>query len=350
MRATARARGAGPRLAYDPSTPYDPSSHDCPRIRPRPVHDPEAPVLVPTVAATAPGAVADVTRTAELPKIEGPEPADTDADDTGAVVARHGAVMAAGSVVSRVTGFLRVAAIGAAIGAVAVADDYNLANTLPGMVYELLLGGVLASVVVPLLVRARTKDVDRGEAYTQRLLSLAAIFLAAATVVAVACAPIFTALLTSDSTAPADRRLITVLAYLLLPMIFGYGMAALFAAVLNTRGHFAAPMWTPILNNLVVITMAGVFILLTGATQLRAESLTAAQIAVLGLGTTLGIVVQATALVARAATRRFPVEVAVGLPRASPTRTGPRQFVDARLRPGEPDRPRGDPEDREARR
>jgi putative peptidoglycan lipid II flippase len=79
-------------------------------------------------------------------------------------------------------------------------------------------------------------------------------------------------------------------------MIFFYGMAALFAAVLNTRGHFAAPMWTPILNNVVVIAMAGAFILLPTATPLTAESLTAAQIAVLGLGTTLGIVVQATGL------------------------------------------------------
>jgi putative peptidoglycan lipid II flippase len=224
-----------------------------------------------------------------------PPPAGA-ADDTGAVVARHGAVMALGSIVSRVTGLLRTAAIGAAIGAVAVADDYNLANTLPGMVYELLLGGVLASVVVPLLVRARTRDADRGEAYTQRLLSLAAVFLAGATVVAVACAPLFTALLTSASTAPADRDLVTTLSYLLLPMIFFYGMAALFAAVLNTRGHFAAPMWTPILNNVVVIGMAGVFLLLPVITPPRAETLTAGQIAVLGLGTTAGIVVQAAGL------------------------------------------------------
>jgi putative peptidoglycan lipid II flippase len=233
-----------------------------------------------------------------LPVVTGttpPAPAPT-VDDTGAIVARHGAVMALGSVVSRVTGFLRTAAIGAAIGAVAVADDYNLANTLPGMVYELLLGGVLASVVVPLLVRARTRDADRGEAYTQRLLSLAAVFLAGATVVAVACAPLFTALLTSDSTAPADRSLVTTLSYLLLPMIFFYGMAALFAAVLNTRGHFAAPMWTPILNNFVVIGMAGVFLLLPVVTPPRAETLTAGQIAVLGLGTTAGIVVQAAGL------------------------------------------------------
>ncbi len=274
-------------------------------------HDPDATVVMPaalptghdttdvlpavTVASDAARSIGyDVDPAAST--IEHPITDGGDGDDTGTALARHGSVMALGSIVSRATGFLRTAAIGAAIGAAVVADNYNLANTLPGMVYELLLGGVLASVVVPLLVRARTRDADRGEAYTQRLLSLAAIFLAGATVVAVACAPLFTALLTSDSTPVADRDLITTLSYLLLPMIFFYGMAALFAAVLNTRGHFAMPMWAPILNNLVVIGMAGVFTLLPVATPLTAESLTAAEIAVLGLGTTLGILVQAAGL------------------------------------------------------
>src|SRR5690606_1395240 len=82
----------------------------------------------------------------------------------GASVARNSTVMALGSIISRVTGFIRTAAIGAAIGAAAVGDAYTLANILPGMVYELLLGGVLTSVVVPLLVRARKRDADRGEA------------------------------------------------------------------------------------------------------------------------------------------------------------------------------------------
>ncbi len=224
-----------------------------------------------------------------------PTPAPT-AEDTGAAVAKHGSVMALGSIASRVTGFVRTAAIGAAIGVVAIGNDYSLANTLPGMVYELLLGGVLASVVVPLLVRARTKDTDKGEAYAQRLLSLAVIFLAGATVVAVACAPLFTALLANDRTAPADRELITTLSYLLLPMIFFYGMAALFAAILNTRGHFATPTFAPILNNLVVIAMCGVFVLAPLQNKDDAASLTGGQIAILGLGTTLGIVVQAAGL------------------------------------------------------
>lgn len=216
--------------------------------------------------------------------------------DGGASVAKHSTVMAMGSIISRLTGFIRTAAIGAAIGAAAVGNDYGLANVLPGMVYELLLGGVLASVVVPLLVRARGRDADRGEAYAQRLLSLAALFLAGATVIAVLFAPLFTVLLTNDLTPADDRQLITTLSYLLLPMIFFYGMAALFAAVLNTRGHFAMPTFAPILNNLVVIVMCGAFLLTPAIDKDSAASLSGAQVALLGLGTTLGIIVQTAGL------------------------------------------------------
>jgi putative peptidoglycan lipid II flippase len=270
---------------------------------PGPTGDADATVILPavpynpTLAGVAPPAATSVgyevdpsATTVEQPIIVEPE------EGTGAAVARHGTVMAAGSIVSRITGFIRTAAIGAAIGAAAVGNDYNLANTLPGMVYELLLGGVLASVVVPLLVRARTRDADRGEAYTQRLLSLAAVFLAGATVVAVICAPLFTLLLKNDSTSAPDRHLITTLSYLMLPQIFFYGMAALFAAVLNTRGHFAMPMWAPILNNFVVIAIAGTFVILPGPQPPTAAALTPAQLLVLGIGTTLGIVVQAAGL------------------------------------------------------
>jgi putative peptidoglycan lipid II flippase len=277
-------------------------------------HDPDDTVIMPAVA---PG-VHDVTDvlpvvslepgrsigytydvggvTAEHPVIPVRPPAkEATAAETS--VARHGAVMATGSIISRVTGFLRTAAIGAAIGAVAVGNDYNLANTLPGMVYELLLGGVLASVVIPLLVRARTRDADKGEAYTQRLLSLAVVFLAGATAVAVLFAPVFTFLLAGRSTPADERSLITTLSYLLLPMIFFYGLAALFAAVLNTRGHFAMPTFAPILNNLLVIGMALSLLVFRPIRDTHdPASLTAGQVAVLGLGTTLGIVVQASAL------------------------------------------------------
>ena len=212
-------------------------------------------------------------------------------------VARNSAIMALGSIVSRFTGFLRVAVLGAAIGAGVVGDTYTAANTVPSMVYELLLGGILTSVLVPLLVRAKENDPDKGQAFTQRLLTLAVLTLGAATVLAVAAAPLLTAVMASDNHGEAERQLMTSLAYLLLPEVFFFGIAGILAAVLNTRGHFAAPMWTPILNNVVVIGTAVVFMLISDQPTLTPENMTSGQILVLGVGTTLGIAVQAIGLI-----------------------------------------------------
>src|SRR5205814_5332510 len=104
-----------------------------------------------------------------------PSPTPEEIDESTGAVARNSGAMAIGSLVSRATGFVRVAVIGAAAGGATVGDDYNLANNLPNMVYELLLGGVLASVLIPVLVRARKDDPDRGQAYAQRLLTLAVV-------------------------------------------------------------------------------------------------------------------------------------------------------------------------------
>lgn len=298
------ATGVLPRYPGDRDSP----THAYPTVPSRYPPPADATVEQPRVrsAAEYPGGIDDTHPLPAVPASpgagrQGPPPPPPSAhresaeESGGASVARNSTVMALGSIISRVTGFIRTAAIGAAIGAAAVGDAYTLANILPGMVYELLLGGVLTSVVVPLLVRARGRDADRGEAYTQRLLSLAALCLAGATVVAVLAAPLFTAIVAGGYNT-ADRRLITTLAYLLLPMIFFYGLAALFAAVLNTRGHFAAPTFAPILNNIVVIAMCGAFLLTPAIVKNDATSVSGAQIALLGLGTTLGIVVQAAGL------------------------------------------------------
>jgi len=202
--------------------------------------------------------------------------------------------MAVASAASRLTGFLRSLVIAAAIGLGLVGDAYNTANTLPNIVYELLLGGVLTSVVVPLLVHAQERDADGGEAYTQRLLSLATVMLAAATAVAVLAAPLLTALYVGSANPKA--HLSTVLAWLLLPEIFFYGLGAMFGAILNTRGVYGPPAWAPVLNNLVVIATAAVFVSLPGPASLQPWTITTAQVLVLGIGTTLGIVGQAVVL------------------------------------------------------
>lgn len=254
------------------------------------------PVEQPTVLLPVVGPALSEPATAPTVQGAAPPTAVPPPDSTGSV-ARNSGAMAIGSLVSRGTGFVRAAAIAAAIGGGFVGDDYNLANNLPNMVYELLLGGVLASVLIPILVRARKEEPDQGQAYAQRLLTLAVVAIGAATVLVVLAAPLLTAILTSAKTQTADRDLITVLAYLLLPEIFFYGLAGIFAAILNTRGHFAAPMWTPILNNIVVIITAGAFaVMRIGKGPATPDTITMAEVMILGLGTTLGIVVQAGGL------------------------------------------------------
>jgi len=209
------------------------------------------------------------------------------------------------SLVSRITGFIRTAAITAAIGAAGlVPDAYNTSNTLPNIVYELLLGGVLTSVIVPLLVHAQERDPDGGNAYAQRLLSLMTTVLVAATVLAVLGAPLLTWLYNIRGD-PGQVALANTWARLLLPEIVFYGIGAMFGAVLNARGVFSPPAWAPVLNNIVVIGTAVVFILLPGPARLSATSITQAQVYTLGIGTTLGIVVQALILVPALRHARF---------------------------------------------
>ena len=226
------------------------------------------------------------------PGVEATAPPQEVVAETSA--AANSAVMAIGSLVSRGTGFLRNLMIGAALGN-AVSNVYTTAIFLPNQVYEFLLGGVLTSVLIPVLVRRRKIDPDRGEAYAQRLLTLAVLALAAAALLAVISAPVLTALYASGKDA-TYKGLVNDLSYLMLPMLFFTGLSALIAAVLNTRGHFAAPMWAPILNNLVVIGVLGLYIGVYGAKPLQPAQMTPGRILLVGGGTLLGVAVQSAGL------------------------------------------------------
>jgi putative peptidoglycan lipid II flippase len=226
--------------------------------------------------------------------------------ETASSLSRSTRTMALGTVASRGTGFLRNAAIAAVLGVHTVGAAYNLANTTPNIVYELLLGGILTSVVVPILVRAAKNDPDGGEAYAQRLLSLVVLVLLAASVLLVVFAPQLVDLYLPNPDEDT-RRLTIVLSRFFLPQILFYGAGAVLAAILNARERFGPPMWAPVLNNLVVIATCGLFLGLPGTSGVSAASISSTQELVLGLGTTLGIVAQTIALVPslRAAGFRF---------------------------------------------
>jgi putative peptidoglycan lipid II flippase len=220
----------------------------------------------------------------------------TQPDDDGAPapsLARSSAVMAVGTLASRLTGFLRTVVIAAAMG-LTVAESYNVANTIPNILYDLLLGGVLTSVVVPLLVQAARDDGDGGEAYAQRLVTMVAATLVVVTAIGVALAPQIVALYAHRLGAHEQQLAVTFVRYFL-PQVVFYGIGAVFGAILNTRGSFAAPMWAPVLNNLVVIAAGAVFFAVTVGRP-EPGRLSTTQTLLLALGTTGGIVVQTLAL------------------------------------------------------
>ena len=216
------------------------------------------------------------------------------ASDTDAGVIRSSTVMAAGTIVSRVTGVLRTTALTAAVGTGLLADAYNTANTLPNILYILLVGGALNAVFIPQLVRHMSDDADEGRAYADRLLTLSGLVLLALTTAAVLTAPWVAPLYAGTGWNAHQLHVLTEFAYLCLPQIFFYGLYALYAQVLNSRGHFGTPMFAPILNNVVVIAGCGVFLAAQHSPTIG--SVDSGGIVLLGTVSTVGVVAQALVL------------------------------------------------------
>ncbi|WP_284677463.1 murein biosynthesis integral membrane protein MurJ [Streptomyces sp. Tu102] len=221
--------------------------------------------------------------------------------ETQTSTARGSAVMAAGSLVSRATGFARSAVVAAAIGTIGpVPDGYAVGNALPTIVYMLLLGGAMNAVFVPELVKAAKEHDDGGVAYTDRLVTVCVVALLAITATAVWAAPAIIDAYTDYTGEQAAMT--TAFARYCLPQIFFLGLFTLLGQVLNARGRFGAMMWAPVLNNLVVMAVFGLYLALAMG---GGDTLTATETAVLGWGTTAGIAAQALALVPALRAARF---------------------------------------------
>ena len=215
-----------------------------------------------------------------------------------ASIVRSSGVMAVGTLGSRLTGFVRTIVQSAVLGSAGIAAAYNLSNTLPNVVYNLALGGILTSVIVPLIVAANKRDSHRGDGYDQRMFTLITLALLGITLVATALAAPIVHLYAGSSITryPGAIHLAILFAIFFIPQIFFYGVSSLIGAILNSRGSFAAPMWTPVVNNIVVIAVLALYVTVAGLHK-RPDTISSFDIALLGLGTTLGIVVQTAALV-----------------------------------------------------
>jgi putative peptidoglycan lipid II flippase len=162
-------------------------------------------------------------------------------------------------------------------------------------VYYLMLGGIFTAVVVPLLVRAAKEDPDRGEGYAERIFTLGVVALLIVTVLGTILAGPLVSLYAGNITDPVEHHVMVVFAYFFIPQIFFYGMDSLLGAILNTKGRFGANMWTPVINNVVVIIVGGLFFLIEGDGR-TADTISAGGVHLLAIGTTLGIVIQSICL------------------------------------------------------
>lgn len=211
-------------------------------------------------------------------------------------VGRSGAVMAAGTLASRLAGMLRTALLAAVIGTSGLAADaFTTANTLPNSLYLLLAGGTLNAVLVPQIIRARTRP-DAGEDFVNRLVTAAIALFLLATVVLTVLSPVLVRLYfrTTDEQA---LQLATVFAFVCVPQVLFYGLYTVFGQVLNANGRFAAFTWAPLVANVVAIGGLAWFWLAGLPRGAEPGSWTPQMVAVLAGTATLSIALQAAALV-----------------------------------------------------
>lgn len=207
-------------------------------------------------------------------------------------------LMASGTIISRVLGFVRTILLAAAIGVTTdAADAFGVANQLPNNVYAIIVTGLLNAVLIPQLVKARSNK-DGGKGYVDRLLTLILSVFLVVTLVATIASPWLVSLYTSGWN-ENQLALATAFAYWCLPQLFFYGLYSLLGEVLNSRSIFGPYMWAPVLNNVVATVGLVVFVVLFGLDPtgaLAIDQWSASQIAVLSGTATLGVASQAIIL------------------------------------------------------
>jgi len=225
---------------------------------------------------------------------------------------RASSVMAVGTIISRITGFIRGVLLVAALGTTLLADGYNVANTIPNIIYNLVVGGALTAIFVPQIIRSFEDD-DGGLGFTSRLITNISALFFAITAIGVIFAPFLVRLYAPEFTTngfEAEYSLTVSFMRYCLPQVFFLVIYALLGQVANARGIFAPLMWAPILNNLVGVILLSGFLFL--APNISASTISANQIAVLGWGTTLAVVVQVIVLVPIIAKTKIKIRLRFG--------------------------------------
>ena len=210
---------------------------------------------------------------------------------------RASGIMALGTIISRITGFVRGILVVAVLGTTLLADTYNVANTMPNILYNLLVGGALTAIFIPQLVRS-FDHADGGDDFASRLITTISLILLVLVSLGMFFAPALVRLYAPEFFTvgfETEQEIAIAFTRYCLPQIFFLGLFTMLGQVANARGSFGPLMWAPIANNLVGIALFGGFLIFSPGIDI--SSITSNQVALLGWGTTFSVVVQALVLV-----------------------------------------------------
>lgn len=178
-------------------------------------------------------------------------------------IARSTAIMSISTALSRVTGFVRTWAIAYALGVTALSSAYSVANNIPNMIYELVAGGVISSLFIPIFLEQWEK---RGRedawAYASSLFNITTIALSIVAILGTVFATEFVRTQTFRSVAGSTEVELAAFffRFFAFQVVF-YGAGSIISGVLNSQRRFLWPALGPVFNNLVVIvTLLGFYV------------------------------------------------------------------------------------------
>ncbi|CAD6011636.1 murein biosynthesis integral membrane protein MurJ [Agreia sp. COWG] len=222
----------------------------------------------------------------------------TDTSTPGPNLGRASAILASGTTVSRILGFVKAFVLVQTIGTIGLGTDaFTIANQLPNTIFVIVAGGMLNAILVPQIVRA-AKHNDGGAGYINKLVTVAFVVLGTATILATLLAPILITIV-AEPKSSGQFALATAFAYWCLPQIFFYGVYSVLGEVLNARNSFGPFTWTPVLNNVVALAGLVAFNVVFSPSAENVANLdwwTSDKIAVLAGTATLGVAAQALVL------------------------------------------------------
>ena len=208
---------------------------------------------------------------------------------------RNTIYMAAGTALSRLTGLMRIFALAYALGFGTLADSYNLSNTLPNIIHDLVLGGVLSATFVPVFVEYISSKRETAEDDISAIVTTSIVLLAIASLLFLVLAPYivnFIDLYATSGVHSHELPLTVDLLRLFTPQLACYGLFGLITSLLNAHRKFALPAFAPIANNISTIAVLVAFGLLARNPNAVWLSHHTSLLMLLGLGTTFGIFLQ----------------------------------------------------------